>query len=856
MFQALGKLVTRNWPILLIVWIGLLIGLKFVAPAWNEVAVEGQFTFLPSDAQSRRAEDLLDQAFPNDRGDSSFVLLLSRTDSTGLTEADRTFIRDQLEPGLRQIAEEEGGLAVRPEEEDEATPSDPSAGGDQPANSAEQNGNNGNADIPPPPADQPESSSQPAKPATGKKPLVARILTPDDRAVGPLLLSRDGQAALVILQLTTEFLGSQNQVILEKVNDLLSRLRQQEVIPDGLTIDYTGSALIGIERRQYQLKSVHEIDRWSIYLVIILLIAVYRAPLLSLLPLITIFVAVRIALRLLALMAQAGWVGLFSGLEVYTTVLVYGAGVDYALFLISRAQEEMERGIPHGPAVKDSVTLVGHAVAASACTVMFGIGMMYFAEFRKFSEAGISIAFGMFIMLLASLLFLPPLLKLTGRWAFWPQRVSRKDFHPDAQHVPGFLERLTEGNLLQRFWDKCGQIVLRHPGLVWLGTIAVMAPFAAVGIWGYDHLSFGLVSDLPRDSLSVKGFNVLAEHFPAGATGPLTVLVRDEQTDFRENEGISLIQQLSDSLQADKDKRSIADLRSVSSPVGWSAEAQKALYKDVKGLQAVTRRGVIKRQAIRHYVSQSEDLGGHVTRLDLIMTVDPFSLEALKTLRTIEAGVRDALPEELKSATVLFSGATASIQDLREVSRSDRVTIQVLVTSVVFVILVILLRGFSISLYLMLTVLLGFIVTLGITYLVFWARQPHDFPGLDWTVVIFLFAVLVAVGIDYNIFLVTRIEEEQQRHGPVLGVTEALVRTGSIISSCGIIMAGTFFSLTVGGSLASLTQLGFALACGILLDTFIVRPFLVPSYLVLLNKGSFGPLGRWLGAKKDTRNIT
>ena len=172
-----------------------------------------------------------------------------------------------------------------------------------------------------------------------------------------------------------------------------------------------------------------------------------------------------------------------------------------------------------------------------------------------------------------------------------------------------------------------------------------------------------------------------------------------------------------------------------------------------------------------------------------------------------------------------------------------RARIEVLVLASVFVVLLLLLRRFVVSLYLLLSVLFSYYVTLGAAMLLFWALDPAGFNGVDWKVAIFLFTILIAVGEDYNIFLMTRVDEEEKRFGPVRGVTQALERTGPIISSCGIIMAGTFASL-LAGKLDEMTQLGFALTFGVLLDTFVVRPILAPAFLILLGSGRLSFFGR------------
>src|SRR5262249_13356612 len=177
--------------------------------------------------------------------------------------------------------------------------------------------------------------------------------------------------------------------------------------------------------------------------------------------------------------------------------------------------------------------------------------------------------------------------------------------------------------------------------------------------------------------------------------------------------------------------------------------------------------------------------------------------------------------------------------------------INLLVTFSVLLVLVVLLRRFAIPVYLIMSVLFGYLVTVGATFAVFRLLEGQGFPGLDWTVPIFLFTLLIAVGEDYNIILVTRIDEEQEQYGPIAGVTEALAKTGSIISGCGFIMAGTFSSLAFGGALARMYQLGFAMTFGVLLDTFIVRPILVPAYLVFVNSRRLGRFGTFLGARRE-----
>lgn len=800
MFDSLGKLVTRGWPWLLIAWVLALAGLTFVAPDWDDVAQAGQFVFLPDDAPSRTGQALFDKAFPDDLLASSVVIVAHRADgSKELTQTDRTFLANTLKPAIEQLAADEGGLAKSTEI------------------SRSKNGQSRHS-------------------------IIAQVLTPSDRVMGPLLVSADRKAALVIVDLTTDYQENRNWPVIEKIENLISSLKRDNQAPPQLELSLTGSATLGRDMARAESRSAEATRFWTLLLVIVLLVVIYRAPLLALVPLLTLFVAVAISLRLLALMAQGGWIGLFTSLQVYITVLVYGAGVDYCLFLTARYKEHLDAGATYRDALSQAIGRVGAPLVASAGTVICGIGMLTFARFGKFHEAGIAISFSLFIVLCATLTFTPALLRLAGRWAFWPHVP-----HQSEAATPRWvltLNRLMGESLFERLWQAIGRKLLARPGTILALSLAAMGPFVVIGVLYYEDLSYGLVNELPEDAPSRAGARVLGQHFPAGITGTATVLLQDNRADFTSLEGIRQIDDLVQHLKERKQELQIADIRSVANPLGVGEAAAAALAKE-SAMTQFLERGAVRKRAAEYYVSKASDLKGHVTRLDIVLTQDPFSRSAIGTLERIEDTIRtDPVARNTEISAI---GSTASIRDLQTVGDNDRLRVNSLATVVVFVILVLLLRQVFVSLYLIASVLCSYLAALGATYVLFRLVAGEQFDGLDWTVPMFLFTVLVAVGEDYNIFLITRIEEEQQQHGPLPGITLALSRTGAIISSCGFIMAGTFSSL-MAGSLARMHQLGFALAFGVLLDTFVVRPILVPAFLILLHNGSLGSFGRYVAA--------
>lgn len=858
MFQKLGNIVSRAWPAVLAAWILLLAILRAVAPSWEEVVRDGEFRFLPDNVPSRQAEELFKSAFSNDLLGSSVVIVVQRESrDDGLLDADYEFIENVLRPRLEKIT----GYKSPSNEAlaDETSVDGQAADAKVKDAAAAVPEKNGGALLPA--AGDDEQSAEPS--------IVSNIRTFSDNAFGQLLKSDDNHATLVIVEFTTEFMELRNRQVIERIEKELADLRAERdmaesvpkpalpsdddeparvsTLPPGLDLAVSGLATVGRDMRVASRESGKATEKMTVVLVIILLLAIYRAPILALIPLVTVFVAVQIAIATLAILADHNIIGLFNGIEVYVTVVLYGAGVDFCMFLMARYKEELDNGKPFDEAIASSVGNVGEAITASAGTVMFGIGMMVFAQFGKFQQAGIAMSMSLVFTLLAALTFAPALMALTGRWAFWPRLQTERISAGQGWISPtSLMARIMEKEWFAGLWHKVGELLLARPGTIWVASLLVMAPFAVISLLYMDHLSYGLLSELPKSKPSVIGAKAIQEHFPAGITGPVTVLIENRGIDFHEAKNWQHINELSSALFEDRERLAIADIRSVGEPLGLSDRVQG----EYAGILGGTRKRTAIERGMSHYVGDIEGNTGHVTRMDVIFNDDPLSRDSIERFDTLKIAVQEKLPPEIKQGTLLhYLGSTASIRDLKTITNGDQVLIDILVPTVVFLILVVLLRRIATPAYLIFTVFFSFLVTLGIAFALFYLLDREGFGGLDWKVRMFLFTILIAVGQDYNIFLITRIEEEQKVHGPIKGIIEALLKTGSIISSCGIIMAGTFSAL-LWGSLMGMKQLGFALAFGVLLDTFVVRPILVPCYLILLHRGKFGSLGRFLGAHK------
>jgi RND superfamily putative drug exporter len=641
-------------------------------------------------------------------------------------------------------------------------------------------------------------------------PELVDVWTEKTPVVGTLLRSRSGHAVRVVVRLTNEFMATDNIGWLQAAEKIVQAARQQA--HPGLEIGITGSAAIGGDMLTAAAESVANTHLTTLLLVTIVLFLIYRSPWLVLVPLITIGVAASTSLDLLALLAQQSathpdvWptIRLFTTTKIFVIVLLFGAGTDYCLFLTARFCELRSEGLDPSQAIIKTLGCVGVALLASALTTILGLAMMGWAEFGKFTYSGPAIAICLAITLLVCLTLVPALLAT--------RLGTRVTAHSQSSD--------------KTWWNWLADCVLRRPGTVLALSLLLMFPLAWGG-WSVE-VTYDLLGELPPQRVSRQGTQLLRQHTAPGEIGPLVVLAQHPTGDLDSMDGQFVIAEM---VQALYKLPGVAQVRSLYQPTGDPPGSVRLFSSE--GLTVQATKGSPLAKAV--FVSPAGPLRGKVTRLFLILQDEPFSARAVQTCNLVEQALEQLCQtpdSSWQGATFELIGPTAGIRDLARVTHRDQQKIQVLVAGVVLLVILLLLRQPVVCCYLIATVVFSYLVTLGITDLSFHALRGEAYQGLDWKVPLFLFVILVAVGQDYNIYLVTRVLEEQRKRGAIPGLRYALVQTGGIITSCGLIMAGTFVSMLTA-QMHGMVELGFALTLGILLDTFVVRTLLVPAFLAL-----------------------
>jgi RND superfamily putative drug exporter len=565
--------------------------------------------------------------------------------------------------------------------------------------------------------------------------------------VGPVTASRDGQALLLSFPVPGKEAVKQVKAVLADA-------------PAGLRTAVTGEAGALADMDEIGEGVDTTLFLAAAGIVAVLLLLTYRSPVLWIIPLLSAVAASQFTTAIVYLMGRHLDVTVTPDITTMMTVLVFGAGTDYALLLIARYREELHRHEDRTAAMAVAVRRSFPAILASAATVTIGVLCLLAAQMNDMRGFGPIAASGIIVSLAVMTTLLPAMLVLLGRWVFWP-----------------FVPRFGAAVVARRNgWHRVADLVGRRPRMLWTAT-AVVLVLLGLGVSGL-RLGQNTAQMYTSEVGSVLGQQLIERHYSGGASSPAVIVAAAAGTD-----GV---------VAAAKGVDGVAD----ASATGRSAD-------------------------------------GRWVRVAATLTDPPDSDAAEATIDRLRAAVH-AVP----GADALVGGQTATLVDVGRASERDNAVVMPLILLVVFVVLVLLLRALVAPLLLAASVAVSYVAAMGLSGLIFTAiGHPHIVQGMP----LYAWLFLVTLGVDYTIFLMTRAREEVATRGNRDGMLAALTTTGGVITSAGLVLAGTFGVLVVLPFVAAI-QMGVIVAVGVLLDTFVVRTLLVPALAI-----DVGPRLWWPG---------
>jgi RND superfamily putative drug exporter len=668
----------------------------------NDVTAAGQSSFLPKNAESTRALDVLQHSQKS--GEEVPVVIVFERNG-GLTKADLDAIARTGE-GLNELRIVGATPIVDPFSADSQAPL-----GD-----------------------------------------VARIAD----GIGPI--SRDGEAALVVLAINAGDRGA----IVDGVQTIRNYL--DEHARPGLNTYVTGPGGIAADLEQVANEAGETLLIATLSLVLILLLVVYRAPLLAVLPLLVVGAAYLVATGIAYLLIESGAITVNTEGTFLLLVLIFGAGADYSLLLVHRYREELQGGKEPALALPTALRESAPAIAASGGTVIAAMLVLLVADLESTHWLGPILAIGIAVMLAAAFTLLPALLALLGERAFWPATGPAGKSRGSS---PTHSVEKEPGN----GWGRVANLVRRRSRAIVFAVFGLLIVLALGNLTHHGTIGFGQGETRPTNSS--RGTAVLGEHFPPGIGSPLTAVVK---------------------------------------------------AKEVAPVVAGMRKLDTVKLALPTPPTEE-------TVVVVVLRGDPYSGEAANAVEAIRERLHEIAPDGL------LGGIPAENYDIEQTNARDTKLIVPLVLLVVGLILAMVLRALVAPAYLILTVVASFAATLGLCTFLF---SEFGTEGVAFDLVLLSFLFLVALGVDYNIFLMARVREEAAVRGTRDGALVALVNTGGVVTGAGLVLAGTFATLTLL-PLEELFQIGATVAIGVLLDSFVVRALLIPAITYRLGERTWWP---------------
>ncbi|MGE7826854.1 MMPL family transporter [Paenibacillus sp. NPDC093718] len=550
-----------------------------------------------------------------------------------------------------------------------------------------------------------------------------------------------------------------------EINDEASRLGNE--IARGLSTDFyiTGPAGIAGDTIKLFEQADFVLLLATIVIILVLLIVIYRSPLLAFIPLLATAIVYQVVNQSVALMGSAG-LEINNSTTSIMSILLFAAVIDYSLFVFSRYREELNKYESKYTAMQFAMRATGEPVFFAGGTVLTAMLILFFTDFRDYQNFAPVFGLAMFIIMLASVTLVPALFTLFGRKAFWPK-------------VPHFGQN---NEIKHGFWGPVAKFVVNKP-LLTGGIVAVFMIMTALNVFNLKY-EFDTVKKFPENLPSRVGYEIVESKYNKGELAPSTVLLESENALSNE--------------QIDQFLKKLEN------------------YEEIDSVRLA---GI------------TED--SKAAKLSVALKVNPYSTEAIDFIEELQ-GQTDALLNKLSlRGDVYYGGVTAKLVDERTVNNGDIIKVIILETVLILVLLVALTRSLKMSMYMMATILISYVSALGLG--IFLVDMLFGYESISTRVPVYAFIFLVALGIDYNIILISRFLEERKTLKIKEALEVAIRNTGGVISSAGVILAATFAALTTM-PIADLFVFGFMVSIGILLDTFLVRGILLPSLILFFEK--------------------
>ena len=621
------------------------------------------------------------------------------------------------------------------------------------------------------------------------------------------------------------------------VSDLVKQLRAAITAahpPAGLQVHLAGQIAINVDQQGQSGKTGNQVQGASFVFILILLLIIFRSLLAPLITVIPALLSVSIAGPIIGELANHGLkVSQLS--QLLLIVLLLGAGTDYGLFLVFRVRERLRLGDSSKEAVVAALTKVGESITFSAFTVIAALLSLLFATFQIYTNLGIPLAIGVGVMLLAGLTLLPALLAIFGKAAFWP-----------SKHKPGSE---TTG-----VWGRFATRIVKRPGIALAVGVVVFGALSAA-VTGYESAGFGGTISAPSGTDSAAGTDLLNKYFPATAANPTNLVYQLSTPAWDDAPAIAAA--TSQLQQAPAFTAVTGPLN----PVGATG-LTPAQYTALHGLlgsaplpatvpaepAAASAAGIAPAQWAQAYqlyrtTQQFVSADGKTIQFETSLKAgDPSTTAALNAVPAVRAAAQSVVPT-LHATDYGVTGEAPALYDISSISNSDLAHVIPIAIIVIGVLLALVMRSLIAPLYLIASVALSYFAALGLAVLVF--IKLGNSGGITFILPFLLFIFLLALGEDYNILVMTRIREEAH-HLPLReAVAKALSVTGTTVTSAGLVLAGTFavFALVGGGGSggSQIRDVGFGLAVGVVMDTFVVRTVLVPCTVVLLGRWNWWP---------------